>query len=803
MQLGTIGRVNKSEKEVHVQWDKLEEKVNLHDLRLVAATEKRSNVVLISRTIIRSSTVSSMQKKIEQASRVVKKSWIPKEEMPLGTITIVKTLRREVNNSFLDREKEEGSRVVRIAWTSNEESYVGTIVKVNKTKQTARVRWDKQPEEKVKLCKLRLVGNNQTDKIEIGSRVVKKTQTTREEIPFGTIVNIHQSKKKSKFIGTSLKKRVKHSNVTCDECYTYPLRGIRWKCLHCDSYDLCTVCYMADEHNVSHIFSRILSEDSKGEEMPARFDVKLTGYAFALGIQENAEVSLRKNNRKEVAQLQIVRCYKIPSHVQMIQDSVTFTDINKIPSHLDMLQKFRHINRCYKIPSHLQTLQKFRHIHRCYKILSHLQMLKNCVTFTGDVLDEKVLPVIISIRNGGLNEDVLKSSPDVTILTLENGSIEQATEHMTNLKTPWTVRKSETLIAIKNAETTEEISAISEVQSNFGIQALICHVVIGDIKRAVSNSDVIGLIFLALLRKQLYSGAIQLVDTGFVSIRHILVGCQILQNASDDKKNEQIKRETSQRMKLYFTERATLITGFIYDASSSNVLVKNELGESVNHAGRLLVNHGYLEDAIKTENKAFLDNKTVTDILNTMWYGEKKSFFFSTFLCIDMIFPKSLHLDRSECIRTHPSMPNVVGLFIILALVHLLVMPVLMINITAPPLKWLYQKYNLPFMKAFIQMLGYLTFLVVYAFMLLFSSKTFTPLWYSDITIAAWMISLVLNETKQVSNDSCIVFPIFFIQISTDLFFTDNRFQDLVQVKVSGTNIHKTKPNNNTLRTTE
>lgn len=33
-----------------------------------------------------------------------------------------------------------------------------------------------------------------TEKIDIGSRVVKKTQTTREEIPFGTIVNIHQSK---------------------------------------------------------------------------------------------------------------------------------------------------------------------------------------------------------------------------------------------------------------------------------------------------------------------------------------------------------------------------------------------------------------------------------------------------------------------------------------------------------------------------------------------------------------------------------------------------------------------------------
>ncbi|OPL33351.1 hypothetical protein AM593_02829, partial [Mytilus galloprovincialis] len=52
------------------------------------------------------------------------------------------------------------------------------------------------------------------------------------------------------------------------------------------------------------------------------------------------------------------------------------------------------------------------------------------------------------------------------------------------------------------------------------------------------------------LRKQFYSGAIQLVDTGFICIRHILVGCKILQDASDDKKNEQIQRETSQRLKL-------------------------------------------------------------------------------------------------------------------------------------------------------------------------------------------------------------------------------------------------------------
>ncbi|CAG2256277.1 MIB [Mytilus edulis] len=315
-----------------------------------------------------------------------------------------------------------------------------------------------------------------------------------------------------------------------------PLRGIRWKCLHCDSYDLCTVCYMADEHNVSHIFSRIQSEDSKGKEMPARFDVTLTGYAFALG------------------------AYKRMQKYQAFE---------KITEKEELVKKgFRIFERGDTNPEESE--------------------IKYFIRMAEYVLDEKVLPVIISIRNGGLNEDVLvsasnlllpiirlkKSSPDVTVLTLENGSIEKATELMTNLKTPWTVRKSETFIVIKNAETTEEISAINDVR-----------------------------------------------------IRHILVGCKILQDASDDKKNEQIQRETSQRLKLYFTERATLITRFIHEATSYNDLVENELDESVNHAGRLLVNHGYIEDAIRTKNKAFLDNKTVTEILNKMWYGEEKSLF--------------------------------------------------------------------------------------------------------------------------------------------------------------------------------
>ncbi|CAC5374194.1 MIB [Mytilus coruscus] len=617
MQLGTIVKVKKSGREVHVQWDKLEEKVNLLDLRLVdnAPTEKKeksSRVVLISRTAINNSTVSGMQsekkinlrlldntpiEKIEQGARVVKKSWIPKEEMPSGTIVMVKKSRKEVHVQWdqieekvdlhdlrlaaslhcASSEKKEGSRVVKVLSTSKEESSLGTIVKVNKTKRTARVQWDKQPEEKVKLVKLRLVGNYLvTEKIEKGSRVVKRSQTTKEEIPFGTIVNINQfknevhvkwDKPEEKVDPLDLRlydnapSGVKHTNVTCDECYTYPLRGIRWKCLHCGSYDLCTVCYMVDEHNVNHIFSRIQSEDSKGKDMPARFDEKLTGYAFACGILENAEVSLRKDHRKRGVVLAIredvidvqwltnnersrhnileLQCENAearqfyPDHLPILgKDTLGHLDVDF--SHNNIKEKIQ-VNIRYRIekeqkPSYKPVLylifannqdtdhkkdkcllmdEVFQYSKKtnfpCHVIGKKVLFLHGysrvvCIHHTtsnhtikelvkkgfriferGDtntketeikyfirmaeyVLDEKVLPVIISLSNGGLHKDVLvsasslflpiirfkKNSPDATVLTLENdGSTEQATEHITNLKTPWTVRKSETLIVIK------------------------------------------------------------------------------------------------------------------------------------------------------------------------------------------------------------------------------------------------------------------------------------------------------------------------------------------------------------------
>ncbi|KAI1284962.1 E3 ubiquitin-protein ligase MIB1 [Halotydeus destructor] len=52
---------------------------------------------------------------------------------------------------------------------------------------------------------------------------------------------------------------VKHDGTLCDICKQQPIFGIRWKCAVCSNYDLCSVCYHGDKHNLKHQHYRILA----------------------------------------------------------------------------------------------------------------------------------------------------------------------------------------------------------------------------------------------------------------------------------------------------------------------------------------------------------------------------------------------------------------------------------------------------------------------------------------------------------------------------------------------------------------
>jgi Ca2+-binding EF-hand superfamily protein len=48
-----------------------------------------------------------------------------------------------------------------------------------------------------------------------------------------------------------------HRGVSCNSCDTKPIRGIRWRCMNCPDYDLCSDCEAADLHPKTHIFYKV------------------------------------------------------------------------------------------------------------------------------------------------------------------------------------------------------------------------------------------------------------------------------------------------------------------------------------------------------------------------------------------------------------------------------------------------------------------------------------------------------------------------------------------------------------------
>lgn len=57
---------------------------------------------------------------------------------------------------------------------------------------------------------------------------------------------------------------VRHNNIICSSCKKHGIAGMRWKCLFCPSYDMCTSCYMNGKHDLNHTFLRFETCQSPG-----------------------------------------------------------------------------------------------------------------------------------------------------------------------------------------------------------------------------------------------------------------------------------------------------------------------------------------------------------------------------------------------------------------------------------------------------------------------------------------------------------------------------------------------------------
>ncbi|XP_076451945.1 E3 ubiquitin-protein ligase MIB2-like isoform X2 [Babylonia areolata] len=79
---------------------------------------------------------------------------------------------------------------------------------------------------------------------------------------------------------------VRHTNIICDACQKQGVQGMRWKCSRCHDFDLCSVCYMADKHDMNHPFYRFDSPSSKGVKLSKRStSSKLQAFGIFAGAQ--------------------------------------------------------------------------------------------------------------------------------------------------------------------------------------------------------------------------------------------------------------------------------------------------------------------------------------------------------------------------------------------------------------------------------------------------------------------------------------------------------------------------------------
>jgi len=80
---------------------------------------------------------------------------------------------------------------------------------------------------------------------------------------------------------------LKHEDSVCDGCRIQPILGVRWTCADCNSYDLCSLCYHGDRHQLRHRFYRVYTPQSERVILePRRKSKKIT----ARGIFPGARV---------------------------------------------------------------------------------------------------------------------------------------------------------------------------------------------------------------------------------------------------------------------------------------------------------------------------------------------------------------------------------------------------------------------------------------------------------------------------------------------------------------------------------
>ena len=157
-----------------------------------------------------------------------------------------------------------------------------TDEKSNKTISTQR-EYEELPSqyqngEKIKLYATKLSRNSTTESEKTNEDQLEKIKNNLQDLVHTNLKNLENSLVETIFesikipLNESLIKKPKQSEIThygikCDNCEKENIKGIRYKCMNCENYNLCSECESLNKHNPNHILIKIRKNIENEDEL--------------------------------------------------------------------------------------------------------------------------------------------------------------------------------------------------------------------------------------------------------------------------------------------------------------------------------------------------------------------------------------------------------------------------------------------------------------------------------------------------------------------------------------------------------
>ena len=165
------------------------------------------------------------------------------EQLPLNTMTIKDFLSQ--NRLIVFIECTESSKIFQDCYENqiksekNEEQISQVLSNAQKSLQLLKECYKEEKKEEVPS-----IESIVSDKVQSAEKEIIKSFNT-EVLKASEILYYSKANNKVKAKKIAL---AEHTGICCDHCKQFPIRGVRYKCLICTSYDLCEDCEEKEKH---------------------------------------------------------------------------------------------------------------------------------------------------------------------------------------------------------------------------------------------------------------------------------------------------------------------------------------------------------------------------------------------------------------------------------------------------------------------------------------------------------------------------------------------------------------------------